>query len=64
MPSIRWVISISDSPFIQKKGGKGMGKEWDPTEIKIELPDPEFEAGIKEFELTLDEECTELDIDI
>ena len=27
-------------------------------------PDPEFEAGIKEFELTLDEECAELDIDI
>ena len=37
-----------------------MEKEWDP----IESADLELEAGIKDFELTLDEELTELDIDI
>lgn len=41
-----------------------MEKEWDPIEIKIESADLEFEAGIKDFKLTLDEELTELDIDI
>ncbi|MGA8942439.1 MAG: hypothetical protein WB502_06920 [Thermoactinomyces sp.] len=41
-----------------------MKDTWDPVEIKIESRDFETEYGNKEFELTLDDEQAELDIDI